>query len=146
MPLFAKTLLILLSTTLLLATGCSRHTEYEQLQQKAKSSLNPIELQKQVQPLLGKFQGSQDVPLQNIPPSLTNLYAGPPNHAFAEEYQGGKFLTVDWGGPDWDFGLMIGNGSLKDDDDSNIAPRVIDHWTNGVYFWRNGRRSSFRLY
>ena len=105
---------------------------------KAKETINPEQLRAWALEEIQKYSvtnkdGQISIPNSDIPSYIKELFGEPPAEASVGEYGGEKCVFFSWGGPFFDWSIIIGS--------TNLAPQfnseeTVTRWVSGIYFSR----------
>jgi hypothetical protein len=103
--------------------------------QKAKDTINPEQLRAWALEEIQRHSAANEVsiPDSEIPDYIKELFGEPPAAASLGEYHGQKYVYLDWGGPFFDWSIVIGSTNL---DPQFSLEETPTKWVSGIYFDR----------
>src|ERR1700722_11706048 len=120
---------------LLLSAPDSQVVEADKGFKKAKETINPEQLRVWALEEIQKYSTTNEtsIPNADIPSYIKELFSESPAEAGVVKYGGQKAVFFNWGGPFFDWSIIIGSTNLPPQYSSE---ETTTRWVPGIYFSR----------
>ena len=105
---------------------------------KFKKTVNPGQFRAWAVDELGKRSATngQNIPDTEVPDYIKTIASNPPNEAYFFRNNGGEGIVFEWGGPFFDWAIMVGQTNLAL---HSTSENTVERWVPGIYFERYDR-------